>query len=100
MDRIVDIQAITSQVVADYAARSLNANLYYIHDESKKIDVVVAVPHNRQNVPHLVVMTRLVGEQVIVEMDNTDHPVEYVLVASGIPRRQIIVAWRGEQTSV
>jgi len=39
----MDIEALTRQVVADYAARSLNANLYYIHDESQKIDVVFAV---------------------------------------------------------
>ncbi|MHB8625115.1 MAG: hypothetical protein ACYDBJ_13345 [Aggregatilineales bacterium] len=77
--------------IADY--------LYYIHDESKKIDVVIVVPHNRQNAPHIAVMTRLEGEQVIIEMDNTDRPVEDALVASGLPRYQITVAWRGERSS-
>ena len=85
-------------MVSEYATRSLNANLYFIHDDSQKIDVVIAMPHNRQNVPHIVVMTRLAGQQVIVEMDNTDRPVEDALVASGIPRNQIAVAWQGEQS--
>ena len=99
MDRIVELQAVTSRVVADYAGRSLNAKLYYIHDEAQKIDSVVVVPVKREIDPHIMVMTRIEGDQVIIETDTTDRPIEEALMAAGVPRSQIVIAYSGEGTA-
>ena len=99
MDRIVELQAVTSRVVADYAGRSLNAKLYYIHDEARKIDSVVVVPVKREIDPHIMVMTRIEGDQVIIETDTTDRPIEEALMAAGVPRSQIVIAYSGEGTA-
>ncbi|MHB8628790.1 MAG: hypothetical protein ACYDBJ_18590 [Aggregatilineales bacterium] len=72
--------------------------MHYIHDEHKQLDLVLVIPNDRQIEPHIVVMTRLEGTQVIVEIDTTDRPVEDALVAADIPRHHILVAWRGEKT--
>jgi len=85
-----------AQVVADYATFSPMAVLHYIHDAAKQIDLVLVIPHDRRIDSHVVVMTRLDGERVLVEIDTTDRPVAEALVASGIPRSQITLTWRGE----
>lgn len=100
MDRVSDIHTITSNVVSGYAGRSLNAKLYYIHDAVRQIDSVIVVPHKRQNVPHIMVMTRIEGDHVIVEADTTDRPLDEALMNAGIPRNQIVLAYSGETTTL
>jgi hypothetical protein len=100
MDRVLNIVETVAQVVAEYECPSPVATMYYVHDEKKRIDLVLVVPNDRTIEPHIVVMTRLDGEQVIVETDTTDRPLDEALMASGIPRRQVIVAWRGETAAV
>ena len=100
MDRLTEFQAITSRVVAGYVARSLNAKLYHIHDEANKIDSVVVVPNQRSNVPHIMVMTRIEGDHVIIEADTTDRPVDDALVSAGVPRSHIVLAYADEAASL
>ena len=100
MDRLVELQAITSRVVAGYVARSLNAKLYHIHDEANKIDSVVVVPNKRSNSPHIMVMTRIDGDQVIIEADTTDRPLAEALTSAGIPRSNIVLAYANEAPSL
>ena len=100
MDRVTDLQAITTRVVAGYVARSLNAKLYHIHDEANQIDSVVVVPNKRKQVPHIMVMTRIENNHVIVEADTTDRPLDEALVAAGIPRSQIVLAYADEAASL
>jgi len=100
MDRVTNVQAITSRVIEDYATRSLNSKLYYIHDDTRKIDSVLVVPLKRDIEPHIMVMTRIEGDQVIIEADTTDRPLDEALVAAGIPRAQIVLAYSGEIASL
>jgi hypothetical protein len=96
MDHVNNLSEIVSQVVAEYEADSPMATLHYIHDTDKRIDLVLVIPHDRSIDPHVVVMTRLDGERVLVEIDTTDRPLDEALVAAGIPRTQIALTWRGE----
>ncbi len=100
MDRLTDLQAITSRVVADYAGRSLNAKLYFIHDEARKIDSVVVFPLKRESAPHIMIMTRIAGDQVIIEADTTDRPLDEALISAGVPRSHIVLAYSGEAVSL
>ena len=99
MDRIVNLAEVVAEVVASYERPSPMATMYYVHDEAKHVDLVLVIPHDRQIEPHIVVMTRLVGARVIVEIDTTDHPLEEALLASGITRTQVILAYAGESIS-
>jgi hypothetical protein len=96
MDKLAEVQSITRRIVAGYATRSLNATLYYIHDDANRIDSVVVVPTKRATAPHIMVMTRIDGEQVIIEVDTTDRPLQDALLNTGIPRSQIVLAYAGE----
>jgi len=96
MDRIVNIPETVAQVVADYEYPSPVATMHYVHDPQKHIDLVLVIPNNRNIEPHIVVMTRLQGDNVIVEVDTTDRPLEEALIDAGIPRTQVVVAWRDQ----
>lgn len=96
MDRVDNLVGIVANVVDSYATRSLNATLYHLHDEHIGTDAVIVVPQKRQNVPHVLVMTRIEHDQVIIETDRTDRPLEEALMAAGIPRSQIVLAYAGE----
>ena len=96
MDRVDNLVDIVANVVDSYATRSLNSTLYHLHDEHIGTDAVIVVPQKRQNVPHVLVMTRIEHDQVIIETDRTDRPLEEALMAAGIPRSQIVLAYAGE----
>jgi hypothetical protein len=91
-----ELKAIVNRVVARYATRSLNATLYHLHDEHIGTDAVIVVPQKRQNVPHVMIMTRIEDDQVVIETDRTDRPLEEALIAAGIPRSRITLAYAGE----
>ena len=102
MDRIVDLTALTTVVqreVAGYASASFNSTLYTVADPEKQIYAVVGVlkPPTRSFV---VVLARVVNEQVLILADNTDHPLFEALMQSGIPRDHIILAYAGETPAV
>ena len=45
-------------------------------------------------------MTRIEGDHIIIEADTTDRPLDDALVAAGVPRSQIVLAYRDEATSI
>ncbi len=96
MDHVDNLSQTVAKVVAEYKVYSPMATMHYVHDSDKRIDLVLVIPHDRSIDPHVVVMTRLDGERVLVEIDTTDRPVAEALLASGIPRSQITLIWRGE----
>lgn len=91
---------LVAEVVGSYATLSPNATLYHVHDPKLALDTVLVVPQKRQKAPYIVVVTRIEGEHVIIEADTTDRPVDEALMAVGIPRAQIILAYRGEHIAV
>jgi len=96
MDRVTNLAEVVADVVSSYATHSLNATLYHLHDARIGTDAVLVVPIKRQNIPHVLIMTRIEDNVVIVETDRTDRPLEDALVDSGIPRAQIVLAYAGE----
>ena len=99
MDQLKTLAETVYAVVDSYACASPNSKMYHLHDAEHGIDAVIVVPHKRANVPYVVVMTRLVRDQVIIEADRTDRPLDEALATSGIARHQITVARRDETIS-
>jgi hypothetical protein len=46
-----------------------------------------------------VVMAQVVGEKAVIIEDVTDKPLVEALIAGGIPREKIVLAYQGEKLS-
>ena len=90
------LEEVVADMVVSYATASLNATLYHLHDAKIGTDAVIVIPHKRANIPHVIIMTRVVDNHVIIESDRTDRPLEEALMAADIPRSQIAIAYAEE----
>lgn len=94
---ILDLATIVQHEVGDYSGPAIKAKTYAINDKEQRIYTVLIVP----DPPHkfeagIMVMARIVDNQVIIDEDTTDRPLWKELVAAGIPHEQIILAYAGE----
>ena len=95
---------IVRREVRKYAANGEGANtlLFPLLDEKYKTYGVLATdyPQRSQSALFVVVMARVIDDTVIIEEDTTERPLVDALVAKGIPRAKIILAYAGETTNV
>jgi hypothetical protein len=90
---------IVREEVAKYAGSGRGANilLFPILDDLRSIYAVNAVDYpTRQGVAGVVVLARIVGDQVVIEEDTTDKKLVDALLQRGIPRQKIVLAYAGE----
>jgi hypothetical protein len=89
---------ITRREVAGYVGYSPFAKLYPILDDTNHTYAVVIVEQaHEKRLVEIVIMARVIGNQVVIEEETTDKPlVEALMVNGGIPREQIVLAYRGE----
>jgi hypothetical protein len=93
------LTAIVREEVAKYAGNGRGANiiLFPILDDEHKTYTVNAVDYpTRENIAGVVVLARVVGEQVVIEEDTTDKKLIDALLQRGIPRSQIVLAYNNE----
>lgn len=96
MDRI---KQIVRQEVQKYSAGGRGANivLFAILDDEQGIYAVNAVDYpQRKDVAGVVVLARVVNNQVVIEEDMTDKKLIHALMQAGIMRDQIVLAYDGE----
>jgi hypothetical protein len=88
--------------VEQYAGVCLNCQVYFFADDELLTYTVVDIPHDRDKLQAgIVVMARIVGDKIVIEVDNTDKPLLDALMHNvGIPREQIILAYAGEKVPV
>ena len=94
-----NLRAIVREVVAWYAGngRGIKNRLFKSFDDEHGTYVVTSVMYPQySDAGGIVVLVRVVGDKVVIEEDNTDRPVEQRLMNRGIPRENIILAYRGE----
>jgi hypothetical protein len=99
MDRVIELEDTIRREVEDYAGSVYKAKTYFITDSKRHIYVVVVIPdhdHPTDTKPAVVVMARIVGNQVIIDEDITDRPLYEELLRCGIPREHIVLAYAGE----
>lgn len=87
-----------SKEVEAYVGFSPQANIYPILDDTHQTYAVVIVPHQPSQLPtEIVVMARVVGDLIVIEVDTTDKPLIDALTANQkILREKIILAYAGE----
>jgi hypothetical protein len=96
MDRLRDI---VSAEVEKYAGGGRGANiiLFPLLDYQRDTYGVIAVDYpTREDYAGVVVLARIVGDQVVIEEDTTDKKLVDALLQRGIPRSQIVLAYSGE----
>jgi XisI protein len=94
MDSLTEI---VKKEVAWYANEGYNVILYPILDDVHQTYAINSIGHpNREEFSGITIMARVVGDKVIIEVDNTDRPLVDGLRHAGIPREQIILAYAGE----
>ncbi|KAB2854447.1 MAG: XisI protein [Anaerolineae bacterium] len=80
-----------------YAASHDNIKMFKLVDDVEQVYAVnILDTHNRQKNAGVVVIARVQGDLVIIEEDLTDRPLVDRLVAAGVPRDKIIMAYMGE----
>src|SRR5262245_39449095 len=96
MDQLAEI---TREEVRKYVGNGTGANilLFPLLDDVNHIYAVNAVDYpSRKEVAGVVILVRIVGDKVVIEEDSTNKPLVDALIQRGIPREQIILAYRGE----
>jgi hypothetical protein len=84
-------------VMSTYAKKGFNGFTTLTSNPEKTQFVVTSVGNTRAgHVTSTALFARIVGESIIIEMDNTNKPLVDALMDAGIPRAQIILAYTGE----
>lgn len=91
------LMQIVRRQVAEYAVELLDqtypAKLYYTENSDEQIYCVVAPYDQRLKKADLVLMARIVGDQVIIDIDMNDKPLSEALQQAGVPAEHITLAW-------
>lgn len=88
---------IVKQEIAWYASSGSNLKSYLLTDETAQIYGVTVIDYPvRRHPAGVAVLARVSGDHVIIEEDRTDKPLVDRLVAAGIPREKIILAYANE----
>lgn len=94
MDHLVET---VKETVFWYAGSSPHTKTFRLENEAEHIYAVTILDtKNRQLDASVVVIARVQGDWVIIEEDLTDRPLVDRLVAAGVPRDKIILAYMGE----
>lgn len=95
MDRVENLADVVRREVADYVSPSPNSTMYFFEDAINQIYTTVAIPHKDHNKSRVVVMARVAGDQVIIDVDITlDKPLSAELIRVGVPAEKIVLAYR------
>jgi sulfur carrier protein ThiS len=91
------LNAIVHEAVSRYVGRGENGYSYLVaNPERTDWTVIFVVTLNGQRFVRAGLVVRLMGEQVLIEIDTNEPPLAEALQQAGIPRRQIVLAYAGE----
>lgn len=80
-----------------YAGEGLNATSHLTQDEAERLYTVVDIATIQgERLVSTVLIARIVGDQVVIELDHNNKELVDALLARGVPRSQISLAYRGD----
>lgn len=90
---------IVKQEIKWYAAGGFDSDAFVLTNDDQQIYAVNSVVETPEvEYPtDVIMMARVVGDYVVILDDRTDKPFEKRLMAAGIPREKIILAYAGEK---
>jgi len=93
--------AALTQILEDnmrgYAGEALNGYSYLTKSADDSVYTIVSVGHIQGR--HFVetgLIARIIGRQIVIELDLNDKPLVDALLEAGVPRQQIVLAYAGE----
>ncbi len=94
-----ELAGIVHQVVEKYEGTSPHAKIFVILDDDRHSYTVTGIENEPGNDHSWVVLqARVVGDMIIIDADNVwDKKLWKALVAAGVPREQIVLAYQGEK---
>ena len=94
----IQLTEIVRHLVSSYATKGTsplrNVQVYYVENLQEQVFSVVAPYNPKHNRPDLVLMARIVNDQVIIDIDKTTVPLFNELKRAGVPESQIVFAWQ------
>ena len=80
-----------------YTGEGLNDFAYLTTNEAEQIYTIVDIAQVRdKRLVGTVLVARLAGDQVVIELDRHDKLLVDALLARGVPESQIVLAYRGD----
>jgi hypothetical protein len=93
-----NLSAILEAAMRDYAGRGLNGHSYFMKDDAEQVMSVVAqFVFQGKHYVDTSLLARIVGNRIIIEDDKTNKPLVDALLQAGVPRKQIVLTYAGEQ---
>lgn len=98
MDQITTLAETVHAVVSSYATHGYNGDgepskLYYVENRQEQVFSVVGPYDSAFKQAHLILMVRIVNDQVIIDQDKTSVSLRDELKRAGVPETQISLAW-------
>jgi len=97
MDTVTTLVEPVREIVSSYATHGYSGGqpfrLYYVENQQDQVFSIVAPYDPLYKRADLVLMARIVNNQVIIDIDKTSVPLYDALKRAGIPEDQLIVAW-------
>lgn len=91
-----ELAEILRQEVSSYATKSYQGDerLYFAENIADQVYCVVAPSHPAFGKGDLVLMARIVNDQIIIDTDKTSKPLYEALRSAGISDEQLVIAWK------
>lgn len=85
------------QELQAYTGEGLNAFSYLTENEAEQLYTVVDIANIKgKRMVSTVLITRIVGNQIVIELDHNNKELADALIARGVTENQIIRAYQGE----
>ncbi|MBC7870485.1 MAG: XisI protein [Chitinophagaceae bacterium] len=95
----VELETILREVVANFDGKSDDFNVFLIFDllrHTYAVNAVRSVPSKERG--FILMQARVVDDHIVIDADALwDKNLWQALVKAGVPREQIILAYKGEQ---
>lgn len=89
------LKEILIEEMQKYAGEGLNAYSYLTENEVENLYTVIDIANVRgKRIIGTVLVARLLNEKLIIELDHNNKPLFDALKARGVPKEQIILAYR------
>ena len=91
------LKEILLEELQGYTGEGLNDFAYLTANEAEQIYTIVDIARVRdKRLVGTVLVARLAGDQVVIELDRHDKLLVEALQARGVPESQIVLAYRGD----
>lgn len=89
------LKQILIEEMQKYAGEGINAYSYLTANEAENLYTIVDIANVRgKRIIGTVLVARLHDEKIIIELDHNNKPLVDALTARGVPKDQLILAYR------